>query len=70
MNTYTLNEIAEQEAHKAMLKTILGANTYEVGPIERMNLYEVLKGNEEIAVKEELYHLAEVYNYAAKGVAA
>lgn len=68
MNTYTSNELAEQEATKAMLGTILGSNTYEVEPVERMNLYAALKNNEGIAAEEGLHHLAEVYNDAAEGV--
>ena len=70
MNTYTLNEIAEQEAHKAMIGTILGSSKFEVTPLEKLQLYAALKNNEEQAVEQEKYNLAEVYNEAAEDIFA
>ena len=70
MNHYSENEIAEQEAHKDMLDTILGSNTQEPTVIERLQLYAALKLNEGIAVEEEKYHLADIYNEVAEDVFA
>ena len=70
MNHYSENERAEQEAHKHMVNTILGSNTQEPTLSERLQLYAALKNNEWIAVDEEKYHLADVYNEIAEDVFA
>ena len=70
MNHYSENEIAEQEAHKDMLDTILGSNTQEPTVIERLQLYAALKENEHAAVEVEKYHLADIYNEVAEDVFA